>query len=398
MNYQKINYYYELCLKNTLAESRLVLKEHSNSLSDEDFAQVKERLIKQFPEASQGSLQPKKFQYLMEEDLPDMNWLHHDLTLRSGGCYFLTGFSNAGKSFLACYLGLCIENNLPIFGEMPQQHGAALHLDWELGIDTHLYYYKMINALKIDNNLETIRTVDYLDMREHFNLNDQDQQMVKDKLVELCKGYRLVYIDSFIASIPGIDINDDRVRQYTDLLNIVAEKSGTCIVLLHHEAKAGASDPLKKAKGSSSLIASVRGSLHVERQKNKEIKLETGKQRLCKDKELYYNLVDVGEYSEKLKNQCGLALQLVQDSANKTIPELELKINILKKIKELPGFTTGAIVEQFAISYKRVTEFIKQFTDEQSITTTIVKVKGNPHQHFITSTGDEWLLTQENYK
>jgi RecA-family ATPase len=331
---------------------------------------------------------PLKFRCETESDLAKMDWIFHQLGLRTAGTYIINGFSNAGKTFFSLYLATCIENGLPIFGQALDHKGKALHLDWEMGSQTaEFYHYRMRKGLIASSGKE-VEYCDYLDMTQQFKLNDENQAMVESQLNRICQGYTVVVLDSLIACMPGTDINADEVRRYLDLLNRVAAKTGACLLIIHHEGKSSGGDALKRVKGSSSIIAAVQGSIALERLKDDTIKAATGKVRLCKGQEFIFTLEDVGEYSPKMRNLEGIQLKLHETSVNKKSSGEEYDNRVLLLIKENPRVTSGAIANAIGGNSKKLTDKLAQLVEDGCIS--LSKEKKFNH-YTITSEGEALL-------
>lgn len=331
--------------------------------------------------------QIKTFEWFDEEDLPDLNWVCATLGLRSGPVHILNAFSNVGKTFFAADLAVCVANNLKLFDMIEMDRvGKVLHIDWDQGEeDTKIYYWKILNG----HGLKRFNNINYL-IKPDWNLVSD---FAKEELISLInqEKYILCIIDCLGAGLPGQDLNDDRVRKYTDMLGDVSSTTGCAILLLHHEPKNTGNNKskAKNVKGSGSIIASAGGSLHLTKNETTdEITLELGKRRLTKEFKMTYILEDVGEYSHKLKGRKGIKLSPIGSAASQNMPSENLSTQLLKLIEANPEINLTAIRQNINGDNNKIDKALNELHESD-----FIKIEGtNRKKHTITESGKQHLL------
>lgn len=344
--------------------------------------------LKRLKLVSEQINKPSSWNWFNEEDIPQFNYVCRTLGICPGPITILSAFSNTGKTFFAANLAICVANNLPVLGTIPiQSSGKVLHIDWDQGqIFSQIYYWRLLNGFR----LSSFHNIDYFP--PEFRLHDPN---IKHLLLSLLEGYKLCIIDCLGSAIPEADINDDRVRAYIDLLNEVSEKTGCAILLLHHEPKnATGRDPLKSVKGNGSIISAAGGSIHLTREiGGTNINLQLGKKRLLKDFNTSYELIDVGDWSEKLGTEIGLVLRQEENVSDKIV-ENNLKLSILETINDHPRITTSEIKQKVNKRNEEVISIIHLLEKEDFIQ--IIGLK--PKKHTITENGLSFLNWNKDIK
>ena len=319
--------------------------------------------------------------------MPKFDWVCNTLGLVPGPISILSAFSNAGKSFFAANLAICVANSLKLFGFIDIENpGKVMHIDWDQGQKfSKIYYWRLLNGYGI----KSFKNINY--WRPEWHLDDPES---KNNLIKQLSDCKLCIIDCLGSAIPTADINDDRVRSYVDMLNDVSDKTNCAIMLLHHEPKSASSDPLKAVKGNGSIISAAGGSIHLVREPDsQEVTVMLGKKRLVKDVSLKYRLDDCGEMSEKLQMQKGLILNLLKNDAEiKEEKDVNtLPVRILRLVKESPGINATAIRHQIKGTGTKVDKMVKEL-----IASKLIRNEGDkPAKHFITEDGQSRLDYEE---
>lgn len=320
-----------------------------------------------------GSIRTTK-PHTKEETMQDINWLCSTLGLRPGAPHILSAFSNVGKTFFAMNLALCVANNMKLFDTIKIENpGKVLHIDYEMGQDdVDIYYWRLQNGLNFkEGQLTNVDTVS-----PNMHLDDPDFEKYLEVIL---KEYKLCIIDCLTAAIPSVDINDDRTRQYIDLLTRVSLKTDCTILVIHHEPKNANSESIKSVKGSGSIISAAGGSIHCTKIGD-EIEVSLGKKRLTKYFSARYTLDDCGNYSERLKMFTGIKLNLVSNIEE----EVNSDIEILQLIQNNKAITTSEIKNKISLKDKKIIEILNDLERNKYIT-----VEGQkPKKHFITHEGE----------
>jgi len=336
----------------------------------------------------------ENFFFFDEEDIPDPKWICSRLGIRPGNTLLIHAFSNVGKSYFAAHLAACVANNLPLLdGKIPiERSGKVIHFDWELGEeDVRLYYWRIFNGLGLGKNTpQNIELIYPKSTLEHKN--------AKEMLINLCSDKILAIFDCLGAATPTSDLNDDRIRQYIDLLNDVGNKVNCAMILLHHEAKSsiGKTGAIDKSKGNSSIISACGGSirLYKESEDSDDIILKVGKVRLGKNKFFTkYNLVDCGHENDKLKVSVGI--KLVSNDKNEDSNEIIL-LNFLQNT-ELPNQSTmlNFMRNRTKIGKDKINSLIKKLISEDKII--IIKGQKNSSNYKLTEKSIEILTVLKNW-
>lgn len=328
----------------------------------------------------------KSFNWFDSEELPDINWVCSSLGLRSGPVHILNAFSNVGKTFFAADLAVCVANNLKLFDTIEiDRPGKVLHIDWDQGEeDTRIYYWKILNG----HNIKSFNNIDFA-IKPNWNLVSD---FAKEELISLInkENYSLCVIDCLGAGLPGQDLNDDRVRKYTDMLGDVSSITKCSILLLHHEPKNTGNNKsnTKNVKGSGSIIASAGGSIHLTKETTGEITLKLGKRRLTKELELTYILEDVGDFVPKLKSKAGIKLSLLGSSSQEKVPSKTLSVTLLELIAASPEINLTNIRQNIGGENAKVDKALNELHESD-----FIKIEGtNKKKHSITELGKQHLL------
>lgn len=391
MTSDKLTYYITEATGQGSKESAYAyLEGNKNSLANHELAIVKAHVNTFFMKAEPSrydlagtTRSPiKKLKWFSQETIPSQNWVCSTLGLRPGPVHILNAFSNVGKTFLAANLAACVAHGQKLFGSIEIENpGPVLHIDWDQGEeDTTIYYWKILNGLGIN----TFDKIDFL-FKPEWNLSTE---FAKEELTTLLGSYRLCIIDCFGAAIPGEDINDERVRQFIDLLNTVSSQTKCTILLLHHEPKTAGKDKTKAVKGNGSIISGAGGSIHLARSETTgEITLALGKKRLVKDFSISYCLEDVGEYCHQLKNTIGLRL-VPTTMGPKPAPSEDLPTQLLRVIKASPGIHSRELRQSVdGFSNAEIDKAVDDLASNQMIAIAGQK----PKKHTITEAGEAHL-------
>lgn len=157
-------------------------------------------------------------------DVSPPHWLIENLIL-SESPNLLFGFGGTGKSLLALFMALCVQNGITFFGKTEQ--AKTLLLDYE----TDLEEMRRRTTLLLRENDMGLSTPHYI--RAHAPLPD-----MLDALIDICTehGFRFVVIDSAVCAV-GDDLNASQAvaRFFAAVRKLNA--CGVTVLIISHVAK-----------------------------------------------------------------------------------------------------------------------------------------------------------------
>jgi hypothetical protein len=173
---------------------------------------------------------------------------------------FLVGYGSSMKSWAALDVARCVATGEPWLHRFSCTRGRVAYLDWETNIPhLHRRVEPLLRGAGADGWPSRLGLVS----RPDFPLNHADAER---RLTRLGGHVSLIVIDSFRASIPGVDENESSARQYIDMCSAVAAKTDTAFLLVHHAKKSGGhatTDKRELLRGSSALFDAADAVLHL---------------------------------------------------------------------------------------------------------------------------------------
>lgn len=144
-----------------------------------------------------------------------------------------------------------------------QRQGAVALLDYEMGDTTPRRCVRLARGMGGVDFADLIRRGLFRLAVSPKLLLSADREVVRAALVELCTDVVLLVVDNFRTALGGtVDMNDDRVRTYLDLLREVSEQCGTTVVVLMHENTPG------KIRGSTAIAEGTSVILSLSKRAN----------------------------------------------------------------------------------------------------------------------------------
>jgi hypothetical protein len=214
----------------------------------------------------------------LAEPLPPIDFAVQYLGLAPGAPTLIAGYGGSGKTMLAQYILLCVASGRALFGLYSVGQGAVLHLDFEQGRRT---------TQERDQRLARTEGVDLESLGDQLNVIADlgftlEAPDAFERLVELCKGKKLVLVDCLRACAPTLRENDSEVRQTLDLLGRVSERTGAIMLVIHHARKGNDDDSDSKfsIRGSSAIYDACSSVFVLSGGKDQPTKVTHWKDRL----------------------------------------------------------------------------------------------------------------------
>jgi hypothetical protein len=176
------------------------------------------------------------------------------LGMTRGAPCMIAGYGYSRKTLLAQMIALDLAAERRVLGQWTATGGPVVHLDYEQGEQlTRERYQRLANGHGI--SVADVGGRLFCASFPRFYLDSQDAET---KLLGLCRGIRLLVVDSLRAAAPTVDENSSEIRLVLDMLTRVSERTGSCVLIIHHAGKAG--DPKDKRsnkqapRGSSAIF------------------------------------------------------------------------------------------------------------------------------------------------
>ena len=212
-----------------------------NLLSPQSRSSVSRALAKRYPldgigdpwneiiervaeECSVHFMSPLEPQVIEPTESSSPRWLIENLVLAESPNLFY-GFGGTGKSLLALFIALCVQNGITFFGKTEQ--AKTLLLDYETDLD-EMRRRTTLLLKELDMRLMTPHYI-----RAHTPLPD-----MLDALIDICTGhgFRFVVIDSAVCAV-GDDLNASQAvaRFFAAVRKLNA--CGVTVLIISHVAK-----------------------------------------------------------------------------------------------------------------------------------------------------------------
>ncbi len=148
--------------------------------------------------------------------------------------------------------GNLINYNLPLFGQFKTEPGVTrvLHIDQEQTEKLTQRRYERLSAGLVLANYKIDRVV------LPFNLNEYDKmprEEIKQELINLCKNYDVVVLDSLRRAYVGDENSSDILADVLSLLKTVAEVSNTAFIFISHKGKSNSNSAKQSSRGTSAI-------------------------------------------------------------------------------------------------------------------------------------------------
>jgi len=164
---------------------------------------------------------------------PELSLVIPALGICPGPAHLVAGSWYTGKTLFLMALGLAVASGVDLFGLYGVKHGVWKHFDHEMGRRAiKRYLQRMVAGLGIPP--EELRGHMGVHVMPSLNLTTAN---ATDHYCRLLEGAQLATIDPLRAAAPGQDENDSSFRQWVDIANVVSDRTGCAIVLLHHGGK-----------------------------------------------------------------------------------------------------------------------------------------------------------------
>lgn len=190
-----------------------------------------------------------------------------------------------GKSYAVLQMAMSIATGLDVFGFENMGHqvqqGNVLYFSFEDDADDigdRLHFitnaYPVLQTQKAVDDIKNLTlhcgNKGDMDLMAHYESN-QYQDLLKK-----CQGHALVIVDTLAQSHTGEENSSSDMGQLIGNLHRLARDSGCAILVLHHASKAailnGLGTTAEAARGSGTLIASIRLSYFMARMDDKQAK------------------------------------------------------------------------------------------------------------------------------
>ena len=179
--------------------------------------------------------------------------------LLNSGVYLFVGAPKLGKSFLMAQLAYHVSTGIPLWKQFPVRQSTVLYFALE---DDYCRLqrrmYKMFGTETTDNL--------------HFAV---DSHHLGDGLCEQIQGFinrhrdtRLIIIDTLqkVRDV-GSDYSYQRDYEFIAAMKEIAEKTGVCIILVHHTRKQKSDDSFDMISGTNGLLGAADGAFILQKEK-----------------------------------------------------------------------------------------------------------------------------------
>lgn len=170
----------------------------------------------------------------LSQPLPPVPWVCEQLGLAPGAVALVAGYGYSGKTMALQSLALSVASGKSVWGVWNVRQGRVVHLDYEQGRRlTQERYQRLARGMGLELTDLPAGSLRAAVMPRAYLDNSQSIE----ELAKIVDGAALVIVDSLRAAIPSADENSSDVRTYLDVLSRVSERTGACIVVIHHARK-----------------------------------------------------------------------------------------------------------------------------------------------------------------
>lgn len=249
------------------------------------------------------------------------------------------GLPNAGKSFFAIDLAVSVASGMPFFGRKTLP-GFVLYVATEGGVSTA----NRLVACRINRKLgETLIPLELVTTRIDLYSSKVDAEaiieLVNEKILEYDKPPVLIIFDTLARVMAGGNENQaNDMGRVIFLLDLLREKTGAHVSVVHHSGK----DPKSGPRGSNSLNGAV----------DSEILIAHGKATVTKQRDMEFAppihfKIEQMEISDKRGNKKKTAIisQTIEIQKPKLGPPGEKGLSSLHKCLGLCGEENSESIE-----------------------------------------------------
>jgi len=214
-------------------------------------------------------------------DLPPIPWLCESLRLAPGPLNMFAGYGYSRKTLALQSLGVAVAAGKDVWGVFGCRKGPVLHLDYEQGRRlTQERYQRLARGMGFDLRDLAKGSLRVACMPKRYLFEQSDV----DSLMPYAEGAALVLVDSLQPAFRGADENSSDVRKHLDELSRLSERTGACIVIIHHAGKPPGEGTARKAKhaprGSSAIFDACQGVFVFEGEKGQPTLVQHEKERI----------------------------------------------------------------------------------------------------------------------
>jgi 5S rRNA maturation endonuclease (ribonuclease M5) len=164
---------------------------------------------------------------------PDVSLVIPGLGICPGPAHLVTGSWYTGKTLFLMAMGFAVASGRPLFGLHFVKKGRWTHFDHEMGRRGAKRYMQRVQA-GLGIPAEEMRGNISLRVLPRLNLCTAN---AVEMYCELLAGSAICTIDPLRAAAPGQDENSSEFRRWIDMLNVVSDRTGCAICVLHHGGK-----------------------------------------------------------------------------------------------------------------------------------------------------------------
>lgn len=216
----------------------------------------------------------------LAEPLPPVPWLCEPLRLAPGAITLVAGYGYSRKTMAMQSLALSVALNKPVWGVYSCRGGRVVHLDYEQGRRlTTERYQRLARGLEkeigqVEDGVLRVACLPRVYLETQAEI---------DSLAPIVDGAALVIVDSLRAAFPHADENSSEVRSYLDALSHLSERTGACVIVIHHARKPNPGNggtATHAIRGSSALFDACQSVYVFEGEKDTPTKVHHQKDRV----------------------------------------------------------------------------------------------------------------------
>lgn len=313
--------------------------------------------------------------------LPPMPWVVEGLAIAPGAPTLIAGYGYSAKTLAAQALLLAVAAGRRIWGEFACKRGRCIHIDHEQGERLCRERYQRL-ALAYGIPFDELDGMLALCSMPSLYLT---HKAAEDALITACTGASICLIDSFRASVPGVDENDSKVREFLDILTRVSERTGCVFLVIHHAGKTkgdehgGERDERQAPRGSSGIFDACQTVIKFDGKKGEPTRVSMHKERArggaVEDFYLAVEDVAITDESGKVWERAGVAVnyqceEQVHPPQKPTARFEDLKRELLAIIQGSPGCSLRFLRGSVRAKASLVDEAIDQMSSAGIITST----------------------------
>lgn len=165
--------------------------------------------------------------------LEPIKFLVAPLDMCPGAPTLVAGYGFSKKTLAVQSIALSIAAGLPVWSCFSARQGRVLHVDYEQGGRLTRERYQRL-ALGFGVGPTDLEDRLVLTSMPQVYLDGPDLEAF---LAERLSGFDLAIVDSLKASCPSIEENDSSVRRVLDAMTRASERTGCCVLVIHHARK-----------------------------------------------------------------------------------------------------------------------------------------------------------------